>query len=153
MKSTPRIIKGIHPGIILERELKQRKLGKSRFAMSLQEFPQTLVSITKGKRRMNIPLALKIEHALGFEEGYFMMLQVYYDIEEEKRKQQTIHPDLTKLRAVLFWDTKMEKINWEKQKKAVIKRVFERGNEKEKKEIIRFYGKDSVNDILKSHGK
>jgi hypothetical protein len=47
----------------------------------------------------------------------------------------------------------MEKINWEKQKKAVIKRVFERGNEKEKKEIIRFYGKDSVNDILKSHGK
>jgi plasmid maintenance system antidote protein VapI len=153
MKPDIHIIKGIHPGIILERELKQRKLGKSRFAMSLQEFPQTLVSITKGKRRMNIPLALKIEHALGFEEGYFMMLQVYYDIEEEKRKQQNEHPDLTKLRAVLFWDTKIEKINWAKQKKAVIKRVFERGNEKEKREIIRFYGKDIVNDILKSHAK
>jgi plasmid maintenance system antidote protein VapI len=153
MKSAIHILKGIHPGIILEKELKQRKLGKSRFAISLQEFPQTLVSITKEKRRMNIPLSLKIEHALGFEEGYFMMLQVYYDIEEEKRKQQTEHPDLTKLRAVLFWDTKMEKINWEKQKKAVIKRVFERGNEKEKKEIVRFYGKDIVNDILKSHAK
>jgi plasmid maintenance system antidote protein VapI len=153
MKSNINIIKGIHPGIILEKELKQRKLGKSRFAISLQEFPQTLVSITKGKRRMNIPLALKIEHALGFEEGYFMMLQVYFDIEEEKKKQNFASPDLNKLRAVLFWDTKVETINWQKQKKAVIKRVFERGNEQEKKEIIRFYGKDSINEILKLNAK
>jgi hypothetical protein len=42
----------------------------------------------------------------------------------------------------------MEKIDWEKQKKAVIKRVFERGNEIEKREIIRFYGKALVNEIL-----
>lgn len=153
MKSNINLIKGIHPGIILEKELKQRKLGKSRFAISLQEFPQTLVSITKGKRRMNIPLALKIEHALGFEEGYFMMLQVYFDIEEEKKKQNFTAPDLNKLRAVLFWDTKVETINWQKQKKAVIKRVFERGNEQEKNEIIRFYGKDSVNEILKLNAK
>lgn len=153
MKSNIQIIKGIHPGIILERELKQRNLGKSRFALSLQEFPQTLVSITKGKRKMNTPLALKIEHALGIEEGYFMVLQVYYDIEEEKRRQNTEHPDFTKLRSILFWDTKMEKIAWEKQKKAVIKRVFERGNEIEKKEITRFYGKDIVNGILKLYGK
>lgn len=153
MKSTIQIIKGIHPGIVLERELKQRNLGKSRFALSLQEFPQTLVSITKGKRKMNTPLALKIEHALGMEEGYFMTLQVFYDIEQEKRRQNTELPDLNKLRPVLFWDTKMEKINWEKQKKAVIKRVFERGNEMEKKEIMRFYGKETVNEILKLYGK
>ncbi|HET6224688.1 MAG TPA: plasmid maintenance system antidote protein [Bacteroidia bacterium] len=153
MKSNIQAIKGIHPGIILEKELKQRKLAKSRFAISLQEFPQTLVSITKGKRKMNIPLALKIEHALGFEEGYFMTLQIYYDIEKEKRKQRTEHPDFTKLREILFWDTQMEKINWMKQKKAVVKRVFERGNETEKKEIMRFYGKGVVNDILKSNAK
>ena len=153
MKSNIKIIKGIHPGIILERELKQRNLGKSRFAISLQEFPQTLVSITKGKRKMNTPLALKIEQALGIEEGYFMILQVYHDIEEEKRRQNTEHPDFTKLRSILFWDTKLEKIVWDKQKKAVIKRVFERGNEIEKKEILRFYGKEVVNEILKWHVK
>lgn len=147
------IIRGIHPGFVLERELKQRNLGKSRFAISLQEFPQTLVSITKGKRKMNTALALKIEQALGLEEGYFMILQVYYDIEEEKRKQNTEHPDLTKLRPVLFWDTQMEKINWEKQKKAVIKRVFERGNEIEKEEIIRFYGKEVVNELIGANDK
>jgi plasmid maintenance system antidote protein VapI len=147
------IIKGVHPGFILERELKERHLRKGQFALSLQEYPQTLVSITKGKRKMNTILALKIENALGIEEGYFMTLQVYYDIEEEKRRQNTEHPDLTKLRRVLFWDTKIEKINWKKQKNAVIKRVFERGNEIEKKEIIRFYGKENINDLLKAHGK
>jgi plasmid maintenance system antidote protein VapI len=143
------IIKGIHPGYILERELKIRNIKKGVFALSLQEFPQTLVSITKGKRRMNTSLALKIEKELGLEEGFLMVLQVFYDIEEEKKKRKNYEqPNLEKLRPALFWDTKMEKIDWEKQKKAVIKRVFERGNEIEKREIIRFYGKALVNEIL-----
>ena len=142
------IIKGIHPGLILARELEQRHLKKGQFALSLKEFPQTLVSITKGKRKMNTALALKIEKALGLEEGYFMILQMYYDIEMEKRKRHSEQPDLTKLRPVLFWDTKMETINWTKQKRAVIKRVFERGNTLEKEEIIRFYGEKTINDIL-----
>jgi plasmid maintenance system antidote protein VapI len=145
------LIKGIHPGIILERELKLRHLPKSRFALSVNEFPQTLVSITKGKRKMNTSLAMKIESILGIEEGYFMTLQVFHDIEEEKRKLNTSHPDLSKLRSVLFWDTAIEKINWEKQKSAVINRVFERGNEAEKNEIIRFYGEDIVQDLLKKN--
>ena len=153
MKTKLSIIKGIHPGLILERELKQRHLSKGPFALSLQEYPQTLVSITKGKRRMNTNLALKIENALEIEEGYFMTLQLYYDIKEIKRRQYRLHPDFTKLRRVLFWDTKMENIDWEKQKKAVIKRVFERGNEIEKKEIVRFYGQENVNNILNAHGK
>lgn len=145
------VIKGIHPGIILDRELKQRKLRKGQFALAINEFPQTLGSITKGKRRMNIPLALKIEQALQIEEGYFMILQVFYDIEEEKRKRNTSQPNLSLLRKVLFWDTNIEKINWEKQKRSVIKRVFERGNEVEKKEITRFYGKECINEVLLTH--
>jgi addiction module HigA family antidote len=153
MKNILSIIKGIHPGMILERELKQRHLSKGPFALSLQEYPQTLVSITKGKRRMNTNLALKIENALEIEEGYFMTLQLYYDIKEIKRRQDRLHPDFTKLRRVLFWDTKMENIDWEKQKKAVIKRVFERGDEIEKEEIVRFYGQEKVNNILKTDGK
>lgn len=153
MKTELSIIKGIHPGLILERELKKRHLLKGPFAISLQEYPQTLVSITKGKRRMNINIALKIEKALGMEEGYFMILQVYHDIEEAKKSQNKEHPDFTKLRRVLFWDTKMENINWENQKNAVIKRVFERGNDIEKNEIIRFYGLESINDIIKTNAK
>ncbi len=116
MKTQLSIIKGIHPGFILDRELKRRHLHKGPFAISLKEYPQTLVSITKGRRRMNTGLALKIEKALGIEEGYFMVLQVYHDIEKIKELQNKEHPDYTKLRRVLFWDTKMEQINWKNRK-------------------------------------
>ena len=70
MLSSIKLIKGIHPGFILDRELKKHHIAKGRFALSLNEYPQTLVSITKGKRNMNTALALKIEKALGMEEGY-----------------------------------------------------------------------------------
>jgi len=148
MKSELNQLKGIHPGLVLERELNKRHLRKGSFALSLQEYPQTLTAITKGKRGMNTALSLKIERALGLEEGYFMILQVYYEIEEEKRKQHISWTNLPQLRPVLFWDTKMASLDWEKQKKAIIKRVFERGNAIEKNEIIRFYGAKTVDDLL-----
>ena len=64
------VLKGVHPGIVLERELKERKLPRGRFALSVNEFPQTIGAITKGKRNMNTSLALRIEHALDIEEGF-----------------------------------------------------------------------------------
>jgi addiction module HigA family antidote len=148
MNSNINILKGIHPGLVIERELKKRKLRKNSFALKLQEYPQTLTAITKGRRGITTSLALKIEKELGFDEGFLMMLQVYFDIEVEKKKQIQNTPNLKLIRPVLFWDTKFENIDWIKQKKVVIKRVFERGNEVEKKEIKRYYGEATVNKIL-----
>ena len=148
MKTQIAILKGIHPGFVLERELEKRQIRKGSFALQIQEYPQTLSTITKGKRDMNIGLALKIEHILGIEEGFFMILQVYYDIEQEKKKQNSSHPDLSIIRPIIFWDTKMDKLDWQKQKKAIIKRIFERGNEMEKKEITRFYGNEAISKAL-----
>ncbi|HEX3934268.1 MAG TPA: hypothetical protein VHW43_06285 [Puia sp.] len=143
------ILKGIHPGIMLERELKKRGLAKGPFALSIQAFPQTISAITKGQRGMNTPLAMRIENALGLEEGYLMTLQVFYEIKEEKRKQsKSFKPDLALLRPALFWDTDLEKIDWRRQKRAVIERVWERGNEEEKAEMKRFYGEQEVKNVL-----
>ena len=147
------VIKGIHPGFMLERELKLRKIPKNKFAQLADEHTQTIVSITKGRRKMNTALALKIEKLLDFEEGVLMVLQAYYDIEQEKKKQPANTPELSKLRAVLFWDTNLASINWEKQKNAIIKRVFERGNESEKNEIRRYYGENLVNEAMQPYGK
>ena len=148
MNSNLNILKGIHPGLVIERELKKRKLRKNSFALKLQEYPQTLTAITKGRRGITTSLALKIEKSLGFDEGFLMMLQVYFDIEVEKKKQIKNTPNLKLIRPVLFWDTKFENIDWIKQKKAVIKRVFERGNEDEKNEIKRYYGEAAVEKIM-----
>jgi hypothetical protein len=94
---------------------------------------------------------LKIEEELGLEEGFLMTLQLHYDIKKEKSKRSSHrHPNLSKFRPALFWDTKIEKIDWERQKMAVIRRVFERGVLTEKKEIIGFYGNEAIRRVLVS---
>jgi hypothetical protein len=55
-------------------------------------------------------------------------------------KIKKIEPDLSKLRKSLFWDTDIEKIDWNKHRQYVIERVMERGTEAEKIMINEFYG-------------
>ena len=98
------ILKGILPGLALEPELKKRGLAKGPFALSINEFPQNISAIAKGKRGMNTPLAMRIEKALSLEEGFFMTLQVFYEIKEEKRRQEEpIKPNLKLLRPLSLW--------------------------------------------------
>lgn len=141
--------KGIHPGIVIERELKRRSIKQRPFAILLQEHPQTFNAIAKGKRGLSTGLALKIERELGLEEGALVLLQAYYDIEKIKEKEKRSSPDLLVLNKALFWDTDFEQIDWTRQALAVIQRVFERGDENEKEEIIRFYGAKKVEHTLK----
>lgn len=145
-------IKGLHPGVILEREFRQRGIRKSAFAMKIGVYPGIITDITKERRGMNAALSLKIEKALDVEEGYFMILQAYFEIEREKKKKipeknDTKHP---LLRKALFWDIDFDKIDFGLRKRYVIERVFERGNNEEIKEIISFYGKKECALILKS---
>ena len=86
-------------------------------------------------------LAIKIERTLGYDEGFLLALQAYYNIAEYKHKEASSSvtgiPDIRKL---LFWDTDFDKIDWGRYRRFVIQRVLERGNETEVEEIIRFYG-------------
>jgi len=133
------ILRGLHPGFFLDRELRKRGLKKGLFALSIGEYPQTLGAIMLGKRKMNPSLALKIELALGWEEGFLMCLQALYDMRATAQNKPSERPDFTQIRPVLFWDTDLEKINWQRSKASVLKRVRERGNEREKNELHRFY--------------
>lgn len=142
--------KGIHPGIVLGRELKKRSIKQRAFARSIGEYPQTLNAIIKGRRSIPIALALKMERELEWEEGVIALLQTYFDIEIEKQKLEMPTPNLEILRTSLFWDTDIDSLDWQRQFKAVIKRVFERGNKEEQKEIIRFYGDEKVSEALKA---
>ncbi len=142
------ILKGLHPGFFLEHELKKKKLSKRQFAISLAEHPQTIGAITKGSRDMNTSLSLRIEKALNLEEGFLMILQSFYDIKIEKAKLADKRiPNLKLIRPVMFWDTNINKVDWELHKEYIIQRIFERGNQQEKEEIESFYGKQIVADI------
>lgn len=142
--------KGIHPGAILERELKKRNLKKGPFAISLQQYPQVINEITKKRRGITPSLALKIDRALGLDAGTMYLLQAYYEtkLEMDKEKDKDSEkPELSLLRKALFWDTEINKIDWKRQYKAVIQRIFERGNDQEKSEIMRFYGKEKIKEV------
>ncbi|WP_211324128.1 helix-turn-helix transcriptional regulator [Echinicola strongylocentroti] len=103
--------RGIHPGIVLERELKRRAIKKHPFALSIHEYPQTLNAITKGRRSLNTALALKIEDKLGLEGGTLAVFQTYFNIQKEKNKLPTNKPNMSMLRKSLFWDTDIQKID------------------------------------------
>ena len=143
-------IKGVFPGAVLSRELKKRGLESKQFALSLREYQQTINAINKGRRGINPALSIKLGEKLGVNAEYFMLLQAYYEV--EKKKQDLLHnqikPNVAIFQKALFWDTNIDTIDWQRQKRAVIRRVFERGTEAEIKEIISFYGEKTVAETL-----
>ena len=148
-------IKGVHPGYILERELRERRLTKKAFAASIGEYEQVIGEVTKRRRRINPVLSLKIDKALDTPQlGYFMLLQTYYDLVlAEKELNSNIHPDLSKFRKILFWDTDFDRIDWIKNKRFVIERIYSRGNKEEIEELICFYGKKDVDRVIAEMNK
>lgn len=143
MKYDINILKGIRPGIIIERDLHQLNLSQKDLAQKIGEYPSRITEIIKGRRKLNIPLSLKLEQEMGYEKGFLMTLQIHYEIRlVEKSRQKT--PDITKLSPSLFWDTTIDKIDWQRHKRAVIERVMAYGNAEEKDEIRRFYGDQQV---------
>ena len=142
------VIKGIHPGLFIAHELNQRQISKSDFARSIGENPRIIIDLTNSRRKMTEQLAEKIGKQLKIKKINLLWLQQQYKLCRYNDKKETKIPDLSIIRPALFWDTRIETIKWEKQKKAIVKRVFERGNEAEKKEIKRFYGSAKIKRIL-----
>ena len=138
-------IKGIHPGAILKREIKHRGLKSKELAKLVDEHAQTISAILNEKRSINPNLSIKLGIELGVDNDYFMILQASYDVKIAQSKNTIKEtPNLRNIRKILFWDTNYNKIDWIKNRKAIIKRIFERGNEKEIFEIIDFYGKETI---------
>lgn len=144
-------IKGVHPGAILRRELKIQGLKGTELASSIEEHKQTISAILNKRRDINPRLSIKLSKHFNVDEDYFMLLQASYDVKMTAASEMKNTPNLTNIRKVIFWDTTFDKIDWEKNKKAVIKRVLERGNKTEINEIIAFYGKEAISNEIKSY--
>lgn len=146
-------IRGIHPGIILKRELKLQGIKNKELASQIEEHAQTIGAILNGKRSVNPALSVKLGRKFGVNSDYFMLLQASYDVKiVEQKLTDRKTPDLKKIRKALFWDTDIQRINWNKNRRAVIRRIFERGNEREINEILHFYGTDVVKMEIENIG-
>jgi hypothetical protein len=50
-----------------------------------------------------------------------------------------------------FWDVKRENLDFSKDKRFIVSRMFERGNLDDVLSLVAFYGKDEAGNILKSN--
>ncbi len=57
-------------------------------------------------------------------------------------------PAVPQFRESLFWDTKQENIDWEKNAKYVIERIFEHGSDKEVHWLWNTYTKEAMSEVL-----
>lgn len=128
--------KGIHPGRIINRELRKRDISQRAFAASIGEHSQTLNAVITGRRNLTTEMAVKIEQSLGYEEGFLLTLQVFHSIAEYKNRLAAASVNgVPNVRRALFWDTDFDAIDWGRYKETVIQRILARGDEVDKAEI------------------
>ena len=109
------IIKGLHPGKLIERDLKKKGITQRVLAKETGILFQAINAIITGRRNITTEQALKIETALGYEEGFLSILQSYYEIKQHKEKElANLYTGSPHIRKILFWDTDFDKINWGK---------------------------------------
>ena len=139
MKYEMSVIKGIAPGAIIARELRDKHISNKDFAAAIGEYPSRISEIINVRRRIPLPMSLKFDSFFGFEKGFFATIQLYYEVRRFEESQQHKTPDLKKLSHSLFWDTDVKKINWIRQKNSVLERVEKYGTASDIKIISDFY--------------
>lgn len=105
MDSRINIIKGVHPGKLIERELKKKNITQLLLATKTGITYQTINAIIAGRRNLTTEQALKIESVLGYEEEFLFILQSFHGIEQYKNTEfAQLYPKAPKNKKNLFWD-------------------------------------------------
>jgi antitoxin HigA-1 len=141
------IVKGIHPGLILQRELVRRGIKKSQLAKQLCVSSGLITDIVKQRRGIHPALSIGLGKELKADPAYFSLLQTYYELKSLEFASKSNPP--FQFRQILFWDINTGELDFELHKKFIICRVFERGDDAEIKAIIDYYGRDQISYILK----
>lgn len=82
MKTLP----NVHPGeILLEEFLNPMGISQNRLARAMDVPPRRINEIVHGKRAVTADTALRLAHALGTTEQFWMGLQADYDLEEARK--------------------------------------------------------------------
>ncbi|HEX8331721.1 MAG TPA: HigA family addiction module antitoxin [Segetibacter sp.] len=76
----------LHPGEVLADELLARDILKKDFASKIGMQPSHLSDLFKGKRHVSAKLALQLEKQLGIDAGFWLRVQIDYDLFMAKRE-------------------------------------------------------------------
>lgn|SRR3990167_4620619 len=80
-------LKNIHPGeILLEEFLIPLEISQNQLARDIDVPPRRINEIVHGKRAVTADTDLRLSRALGTSEGFWLGLQMDFDLEERKRQ-------------------------------------------------------------------
>jgi antitoxin HigA-1 len=90
-KRAPRdVLHNPHPGeILLDEFLKPGNLSQNALARAIGVPPRRINEIVLGKRAVTADTDLRLARYYGMTEGFFLGLQIDYDILEQKRASAT----------------------------------------------------------------
>ena len=88
-----------HPGELLIDELESREISQARFARQIGVNPSLVNEIIKGKRGVNIEMALLFEAALGISAKLWINLQNEYNLQKIK-SDETFMSKLASIRKI-----------------------------------------------------
>lgn len=75
----------VHPGQILRRELKTRKLSATKFALALHVPSGRITDILNGKRGISVETALRLAAYFGNTAQFWMNLQTQYELAKTEK--------------------------------------------------------------------
>lgn len=71
--------RAVHPGEVLNEELKERGIKQKDFAARIGIQPSHLNELLKGKRSFSVPIAMALEKELGIPYDSWMRMQYGYE--------------------------------------------------------------------------
>ena len=137
-------------GAVLNRIMTKEGISQSQLAERSGIVRQRICDYLANRRRITVEASLNLEKALRIGiEGFFYRIQANHDIYTcVKEQAMNNRPNLKYYRKAVFWDTDIEKLDWEKNRQWIIRRVFEYGGEEETlrsldymmKSVVQFIG-------------
>jgi addiction module HigA family antidote len=82
-----KLLKNIHPGeILLEEFLIPLEISQNQLARNIAVPPRRINEIVLGKRSISADTDLRLSRAFGTSEGFWLGLQMDFDLEEKRRQ-------------------------------------------------------------------
>lgn len=134
----------IHPGAVLDQELKDRGLAQKDFASTIGMPSPVLNAIIKEKRSVTPDIAVLLEAALGKDASFWLDLQARRDIEDAKMKEEF----LRKQRDIETWGAIQNYCDIHSLEKFIPGGLGQTIREKTNT-VLSFFGTNSVTDLRK----
>lgn len=140
MTRTAERYKKIPIGIIIKKDLRQRRMSQKELARIIGISYGSLNHAINGRRLFNVEEGDRIDSFFQYESGFVISVQLSNESERRANKMANDHQiSPPRIRSCVFWDTTLNQLDWIRHRKFITERVAVYGNEEEKQAVEEYY--------------